>query len=344
MEAPMQTYNLRKKVYQIKRIDESEYAPKVYERYEKIRLYQKLRREGCSEKTALEAIKISRAQYFRLKRRYKSLGLEGLEDESKRPKKLREPLWDSKTEKIVIAMRHKYALWGKHKLSVIINRELGVNISASTIGRILKKALSKGVIKSVACYFGRKEFKPRVFNNHAQRIRTGAKSKGPGDLIQVDHMKVQLDGINVKHFKAICPSTKIVVEQAYGSATSFVAAEFLKLMIAQFPFQISSLQVDGGSEFMGEFEKECKAQNLPLYVLPPRSPELNGSVERGNGTVKYEFYMQYDGPPKLDLVRKSLQRYVNFYNSVRPHQTLKYLTPKEYYSEISKQALQSHMY
>ncbi len=59
-----------------------------------------------------------------------------------------------------------------------------------------------------------------------------------------------------------------MVEQAYRSATSFVAAEFLKLIAAQFPFPIVSLQVDGGSEFMGEFEKGCKLLGYPFMFFP----------------------------------------------------------------------------
>ncbi len=333
----MQIIYLHKKVYQINTIDGSEYSLKAIERYEKLRLFQKLRGEGCSEKTALEAIKMSRASYFRWKRKYGAMGLAGLEDESKRPHNVRKPQWDKKTEDAVIIIRLKYRYFGKEKIAVMLKRELSKEISVSMVGRILTKALAKGTIKSVAYHFGRKEFKPRVFNKHAQRWQRGSKAKGPGQLVQVDHMQVQLNGINIKHFKAICPVTKIVVEQAYRSATSFVAAEFLKLIAAQFPFPIVSLQVDGGSEFMGEFEKGCKLLAIPLYVLPPRSPELNGTVERGNGTVKYEFYQQYDGPPKLECVQKKLQNYVNFYNSVRPHQTLKYLTPYEYYSELTKQ-------
>jgi len=334
----MQTTYLHKKVYQIKRIDESEYSEKVYERYDKIRLFQKLRKEGCSEATALEAINMSRAKYYRLLKRYKARGLAGLEDESKRPNKLRKPRWDSHTEKMVLDMRRKYPLWGKYKLAVMIKHVQKANIPVSTIGRILKIAIAKGVIKPVAFYYGKMHFKPRVFNNHAKRLLSGMRSSGPGKQVQVDHMDVQLNGLSVKHFKAICPYTKIVVEQAYKSASSAVAAQFLKMMLEEFPFPISSIQVDGGSEFMGEFEKGCKALNIPLYVLPPRSPELNGCVERGNGTVKYEFYMQYDGPGRLDSVQTRLQNYVIFYNTTRPHQTLNYLTPKEYYSELIKRA------
>ena len=162
-----------------------------------------------------------------------------------------------------------------------------------------------------------------------------------GELIQIDHMDIELLG--VKHFKAICPLTKIVVEQAYTRATSDIAAKFLRFVQEKLPFPIKSIQVDGGSEFMGTFEKECKNQGIPLFVLPPRSPEYNGHVERGNATVKYEFYYRYDDPKGLGCIQKSLQKFVDFYNGFRPHQALQYLTPLQYYKKLTNGDLQSHM-
>jgi len=53
-------------------------------------------------------------------------------------------------------------------------------------------------------------------------------------------------------------------------------------------FQVKAIQVDGGSEFMAEFESECARLGLALYVLPPRSPKLNGCVERLNRTFRNE--------------------------------------------------------
>src|SRR6516164_9619385 len=50
------------------------------------------------------------------------------------------------------------------------------------------------------------------------------------------------------------------------------------------PFPIRALQVDGGSEFAAEFEQACQQRGLYLFVLPPRSPKLNGAVERANRT------------------------------------------------------------
>jgi putative transposase len=65
------------------------------------------------------------------------------------------------------------------------------------------------------------------------------------------------------------------------------------------PFQVTALQVDGGSEFMADFETACQNRQLPLFVLPPKSPKLNGAVERANGSWRYEFHAVYDLPDTL---------------------------------------------
>ena len=42
------------------------------------------------------------------------------------------------------------------------------------------------------------------------------------------------------------------------------------------PFPIAFIQVDGGSEFMADFERRREALRIPLEVLPPRRPQWNG--------------------------------------------------------------------
>ena len=62
------------------------------------------------------------------------------------------------------------------------------------------------------------------------------------------------------------------------------------------PFAVKGIQIDGGSEFMAVFEQACADKGLALFVLPPRSPKLNGAVERYQGAWRYEFYACSDLP------------------------------------------------
>lgn len=304
-----------------------------------------MRTENCSEKTALEVLKISRATLYRWIKNYRMSNLEGLEKVSKRPHNLRRPKWSSQTEKLVLLTRTQYPLWGKEKIAVMIKRNHGKTVSASTVGRIIKKLIENEKLKSVAYYCGKREKKRRQFDGHAKQWKHEMKSQAPGELIQVDHMDVKLiSGAYLKHFQAICPITKIAVVQVYTRATSNVASNFLKHLLQHMPFKIISLQVDGGSEFMGDFEQACQNENVDLYVLPPRSPEYNGNVERCNGTMKYEFYYQYSRSKSLNVIQNKLQEYAKIYNNVRPHQGLAYLTPLEYYDQIKSRPLLSHIY
>jgi hypothetical protein len=75
------------------------------------------------------------------------------------------------------------------------------------------------------------------------------------------------------------------VVEVYHRATS-LAARFLDTLLDRVPFPVKALQVDGGSEFAAEFEEACQQKELPLFVLPPKSPKLNGHVERSHRTHK----------------------------------------------------------
>ena len=78
----------------------------------------------------------------------------------------------------------------------------------------------------------------------------------------------------------------------FTRATANLAAGFLAHLITHTPFPVRAIQVDGGSEFMAEFEEACARLGIELFVLPPRSPKFNGHVERMQRTFREEFYTQ----------------------------------------------------
>ena len=81
---------------------------------------------------------------------------------------------------------------------------------------------------------------------------------------------------------------------------------------------------------MAEFEAACARRGIALFTLPPRSPKLNGAVERANRTHTEEFYEITDAEPDLAGLRPALLAWEETYNIVRPHRALGYLTPAEY--------------
>lgn len=341
----MQHFNACRKLAYLKSgIDEREYSAAAYQHEKKLLSYKQLKGEGCSSKVALAVIGISRSTYGRWKRRYQRNGLLGLEYESRRPNKVRARQWSATLELHVRLLRKRFPVYGKYKITVLLAREYNIISSASTVGRVLKQLVMRGSIRPACFYYGRTKLKKRrVFDRYAQRWSYGMKASKPGEMIQIDHLIADVASqCCVRHFTATCPITRLTVEQVYARATSRSARDFLDYVCNQLPFRVVSVQVDGGVEFMDEFEQACKDRNIRLYVLPPRSPKFNGAVERRNGTARYEFYSMYNGKANLEEIRLYLKRFTHQYNTFRPHQALQYRTPWQCY--LSSGANLSHMY
>ncbi len=62
-----------------------------------------------------------------------------------------------------------------------------------------------------------------------------------------------------------------------------------------------AIQLDGGSEFMVEFETACMGREIAHFVLLPRSPTRNRYVEGVRCTHRSEFWELNDR--SLDLPR-----------------------------------------
>ena len=81
----MQIKSLRLISYRSWKVDDKNYLPKAQWRLQQLNYFQQLKLEGCSERTALAVLGISRATYYRWKARYEQCGKKGLESKSCRP-------------------------------------------------------------------------------------------------------------------------------------------------------------------------------------------------------------------------------------------------------------------
>ena len=313
------------------------------ERLRRLELFQTLRGEGCSEATALAAIGWARATLYRWRKRYRRDGPSGLCAKSRRPHHVSLPRWSAAEERKVWALRRDFPFMGKRKLRVLPLRE-GIDLSESTVGRILAKGVRLGRIEPCAFCRGRVKVKqPRRFHGHARRLSKGEKPERPGELVQIDHLSASRDSKQLKEFKAVSPVGKQMVVQVSGRATARNAKRFLETVRAQLPFPLVSAQVDGGSEFRADFEQACEDLKIPLFVLPPKRPQPDGCVERANDTTRVEFWNRYDGDFTVEAANRALDDYRRFYHQVRPHQALDFMTPDEYLRKNKDSPSQSHM-
>ena len=136
---------------------------------------------------------------------------------------------------------------------------------------------------------------------------------------------------HIKQFTAYDPIAKWTVAKPFNRATAKAAADLPRQAHRRMPFPVKAIQVDGGCEFMAEFEAGLRrAKGLALYVLPPQSPELNGAVERCNGAWRYEFYACRDLPLTIPEIAKHVACLPAPLQHHRPHGALAGLTPKQY--------------
>ena len=69
---------------------------------------------------------------------------------------------------------------------------------------------------------------------------------------------------------------------------------------------MKAIQVDGDSEFEAIFEAECQRRGIKLFILPPRSPRLNGGVERAHRTRTEEFYEVTENSKEPSVLKDEL--------------------------------------
>jgi len=272
---------------------------------------------------------ISPQTFYRWKRRYDSQNLLSLEDHLHRPHHLRQPTWSPELAQAVLSIREEYPCWGKDKLAILLRNEHW-QVSTSMVGRILTQLKKRGLLREPPRN-GLSTKKRRYPRPYAIRKPKDYPITQAGDLVQVDTLDVRpLPGVVFKHFTARDIISRWDVLEVHTKATSSNAVGFLDTLVRRMPFRLNAIQVDGGSEFEAAFEQECKKRGIQLFVLPPRSPKLNGHVERANRTHTEEFYELYDGELKITSLNKALQEWESVYNCIRPHQALGYLTPQQF--------------
>ncbi len=249
---------------------------------------------------------ISRQTFYKWKGRYDRRRLESLEGRSPRPRRVRQPTWSRELVRAVLEMREERPRLGKDKLVVLL-REKGWEVSTSMVGRILKALKDRGVLREppINGVSARKRMRQRPY---AVRKPKGYSVAEPGDLVEVVTLDLRpLPGVILKHFTARDLSSRWDVIGVYTRATAVTATSFLGQVRERMPFKVSAIQVDGGSEFYAQFEDTCKELGIRLFVLPPRSPKLNGHVERAQRTHTEEFYEIYDGDLDMASLNHALR-------------------------------------
>lgn len=108
----------------------------------------------------------------------------------------------------------------------------------------------------------------------------------------------------------------------------------LKQFTKHYPHTIRAVQTDNGSEFLGEFDQYLEGEEIKHEFIYPRSPKINGYIERFNRTFKEEFLYKHELDICLEKFNEKLTKCLIWYNTRRPHRSLKMRPPAEYLQEF----------
>lgn len=255
-------------------------------------------------------------------KRFRTAGIVGLNEYSCKPKRLRQPTTPWEVTSKIIELRKQYPVWSKYKLKVLLKRQ-DIEISASTVGRILKR---KNLINHRISQRRRKAaLRPKL------RFPKGLRISHEGDLVQIDVKHIMLvGGRKFYQFTAIDVLGKTRVLNVFPSESSRNGAEFLRECLKEFSFTVKAIQTDNGSTFLKDFDKLTKELGITHYFIYPHSPKQNTYVEISHEADQKEFYQQGNICSSLEIMKQRIKERQRIWNEVRPHQALNYLTPCEY--------------
>ena len=269
---------------------------------------------------------LGRMTVYRWIKELKHYGPIGLNEKSRRPKRVRTPTTSSNVVMRITQLREQYPAWSKYKIKILLDRE-DIKVSVSSVGRVLKR---RGLINKKTSQKRRKAaLRPKA------RFPKGLSISEAGDMVQIDTKYIMLTGgKKFYQFTAIDVLTKRKVLRVYPSQSSRNGAIFLQECVDNFPFTIKRIQTDNGSPFLKEFDNLCKEKGLPHYFIHPRTPKENTYVERSHRSDEKEFYQQGNVCSILSGMQKRIKEWEYIWNNIRPHEALGYLTPSQYFWKL----------
>ena len=94
------------------------------------------------------------------------------------------------------------------------------------------------------------------------------------------------------------------------------------------------LRSDNGKVFSSKrFVGRCKQYGLEQEFITPYTPEQNGMIERFFRSLKEEC-VWLNNFEDVQQAKETIQEWVTFYNELRPHQSLGYLSPNEFRQQL----------
>jgi transposase InsO family protein len=255
---------------------------------------------------------ISRPTLRKWLRRYDQYGVAGLENLSRKPKRSPATKVDEQHEHWILDLRQRRL--GTRRIQAELERLYSCRLSRATILKTLR----------------RRAVPPLMASRLSRKKRTRYERPIPGDRVQIDTCKI---APGVYQYTAIDDCTRIRVLAVYPRRTAANSLLFLEKVYEEMPFPVQRLQTDRGREFFAyAFQERLMEYGIKFRPIKPRSPHLNGKVERSQKTDLEDFWARAD-LASPDLADR-LMDWQCQYNEFRPHGSLGGKTPWERWDEL----------
>jgi transposase InsO family protein len=258
---------------------------------------------------------ISRPTLRKWLRRFDELGEAGLASRSRRPHGSPRRKLDDSHRRLILELRRERNL-GARRIQSELRRDSAMRLSLATIHKVLARAAVKPLLRPA---------RKKPVTRYAKLI--------PGERVQMDTCKV---APACYQYTAVDDCTRYRVLAVFSRRTAANTLAFLEQVVEEMPFPVQRVQTDRGTEFFAFVVQQWLRENcIKFRPVKPRSPHLNGKVERSQKTDLSEFWaITSPKDPQLDLKLADWQHY---YNWQRPHGSLNGRAPMDVFFDRIKQ-------
>jgi len=247
---------------------------------------------------------VSRKTFYKWKRRHQELGDAGLADQARTPRRSPGAMPSDVVSKLLY-LRQNYH-FGAGRIRDYLKRFHQITVAAGSVHRILVRH-GMGRLPT------NQKYRP-----HTKRWKRYEKPQ-PGHRLQLDVKfleRIPGTGKRLYQFTAIDDCTRIRVLKIFDACTQRAAIRFVDDVLRRLPFRVHVIQTDNGAEFQSAFHWHVESQDIRHVYIQPRTPHLNGKVERSHRVDDQEFYQLLDKDgitDNIQLVNEKLREWEDYY-------------------------------
>jgi transposase len=300
--------------------------------WKRLRLLRRARECGNVSQACRE-FGVSRKTYYKWLRRLEAAGgdPQALRDRSRRPHA--HPRQVSPAQAHLICRYYRRRRWRKHLIRLwwYLKRHHGLTVSLTGVYRVLQRA---GLLSRQR----RRRRQPKPYQPMSR----------PGERIQIDVKHTGWRdrwGRQLYQYTACDEYSRWRLLRLYQEVTPAASVDFFQHLQQRFPYPITCVQTDHGTEFTYDFmpqvtvahpfTAQLQSQGVRHKLIRIATPWHNGKVERSHRTDEEEFYRRFQ-LRTLPEAHRRVERWNHRYNTDRPHAGIGWKTPTQMLREYQQ--------